>query len=515
MSEQSRQKEFEEESGISKKQKLQDDIMSQQPEEHKETENLFQTVGEAAQTVDDEQSEEHVDSSEVRHTGAHDAEGHPVQEIDSLCMNCHEQGVTRLLLTSIPYFGQIVLMSFECSHCGFKNSELQPAGQIAEMGSRYILKIETKEDFNRQIIKHETCNCKFIELDIEIPAKRGQLTTVEGLLSEMIDDLEMDQPQRKEIQPETYIKIEEFIKKVRSTINAEEGRLPITLMLDDPSGNSWIEYVPGEPQHKWSRVEYNRTPQQNVDLGLVSADEVAQHEQAVAQQEAAEKQESRDRNPPASTFISDETDIENFANEVQTFHATCSSCYADCATHMKLVNIPHFKDVIIMSTNCERCGYKSNEVKTGGAIPDQGRRVTLYCDDPEDLARDILKSETCGLVVPELNLDLTPGTLGGRFTTLEGLLVQVREELYSRVFTASSDSMTPEVKARWEGFFEKLDLAIDGKVKFTIVMEDPLAASYIQNVYAPDPDPNMKIEEFERTHQQNEDLGLLDMIVDN
>ena len=51
--------------------------------------------------------------------------------------------------------------------------------------------------------------------------------------------------------------------------------------------------------------------------------------------------------------------IENFSNEVQTFAATCSSCYKPCETHMKTVNIPHFKDVILMSTVCDHCGYKS------------------------------------------------------------------------------------------------------------------------------------------------------------
>ena len=45
-------------------------------------------------------------------------------------------------------------------------------------------------------------------------------------------------------------------------------------------------------------------------------------------------------------------------------------------------------------------------------------------------------------------------------------------------------------------------------------MEDPLASSYIQNVYAPDNDPNMTIEEFERTFDQNEGLGLNDIKTD-
>ena len=50
---------------------------------------------------------------------------------------------------------------------------------------------------------------------------------------------------------------------------------------------------------------------------------------------------------------------------------------------------------------------------------------------------------------------------------------------------------------------------------FTVILEDPLANSYIQNLYAPDPDPNMTTEAFDRTWEQNEDLGLNDMKVEN
>jgi hypothetical protein len=44
-----------------------------------------------------------------------------------------------------------------------------------------------------------------------------------------------------------------------------------------------------------------------------------------------------------------------------------------------------------MSTNCHDCGYRDNEVKTGGAISDKGRRTILKVEDSEDLSRDILK----------------------------------------------------------------------------------------------------------------------------
>ena len=53
-----------------------------------------------------------------------------------------------------------------------------------------------------------------------------------------------------------------------------------------------------------------------------------------------------------------------------------------------------------MSTNCEACGYKDNEVKSGSAISAQGKKITLKVEDLEDLSRDILK-------VPSLCLDLS------------------------------------------------------------------------------------------------------------
>jgi zinc finger protein len=44
-----------------------------------------------------------------------------------------------------------------------------------------------------------------------------------------------------------------------------------------------------------------------------------------------------------------------------------------------------------MSTNCQSCGYKDNEVKSGGAVSEKGKKIVLKVDDPEDLSRDLLK----------------------------------------------------------------------------------------------------------------------------
>ena len=63
-----------------------------------------------------------------------DEVGKPIEEIESLCMRCGEQGITRLLPTYIPYFKEVIVMSFSCPHCGERNSEIQSAGEIQPKG---------------------------------------------------------------------------------------------------------------------------------------------------------------------------------------------------------------------------------------------------------------------------------------------------------------------------------------------------------------------------------------------
>ena len=113
--------------------------------------------------------------------------------------------------------------------------------------------------------------------------------------------------------------------------------------------------------------------------------------------------------------------------------------------------------------------------------------------------------------IPEIELVLQAGTLGGRFTTVEGILDQIYEELSDKVF-ASGDSRSD--KDSFEQFLKKLKAVKNVEHPFTLILDDPLANSYLQNLYAPEPDPNMTIEMYDRTWQQNEELGLNDMKVE-
>lgn len=193
-------------------------------------------------------------------------------------------------------------------------------------------------------MKSETCTVSFPELILEIPAQRGHLTTIEGVLANVIEDLAADQLVRKHTDPASYEKIEAFCDRIKNVIAGErQGSFPFHIKLDDPAGNSWVEPQPGDPRGKWVRTDYMRTKEQSEGLGLTdTGDTGVQHssEDASAATGGGEGQ----------------TDGDFRHSEVHTFPATCSSCVRPCNTYMKFVEIPHFKEVVLMSTVCDDCG---------------------------------------------------------------------------------------------------------------------------------------------------------------
>lgn len=114
--------------------------------------------------------------------------------------------------------------------------------------------------------------------------------------------------------------------------------------------------------------------------------------------------------------------------------------------HSLITGIPYFKEVIIMATNCDACGHRTNEVKSGSGISEKGVKITLRITDPIDISRDVLKSETCSMSIPELDFEVGAGTLGGKFTTLEGLLGAMKDQLTGHNPLVCGDSATTSVK---------------------------------------------------------------------
>lgn len=432
-----------------------------------------------------------------------------VTEIESLCVNCHSNGMTRILLTRIPYYKNVVIMSFSCEECGFENNEIQPGGAYAEMGVRWTLRVEEQLDLNRQVVKSDYTSIRIPELDFEIPSQsqKGEVTTVEGIVSRAIAGLNQDQETRRSQHPEAAAQIEAFICRLQELRDGKTW----TLEMEDISGNTFIEN-PEAPKKdpRSERIDFKRTKEQNHTLGIFMHEEVSEEPTPTT---------------PSLPLVSDslltpmspdEYSYEQLsADEVLRFRTNCPDCNAPADTNMKITNIPHFKEVVIMATICDACGHRTNEVKSGGGVADKGVRFEVRIAGKDDFSRDILKSETCCMEIPELELEVGGNALGGRFTTAEGLVRATADQL------ANSPGIVGDAPGinnqRLERFIDSLNEVLECKKQITIVLDDPAGNSYVQSL-ADDPaqpDEGLKITRYERTYEQNEELGLNDIKTEN
>ncbi|KAL7433727.1 hypothetical protein ACHAXM_003700 [Skeletonema potamos] len=211
-------------------------------------------------------------------------------------------------------------------------------------------------------------------------------------------------------------------------------------------------------------------------------------------------------------------------NDQMKFPTNCPSCGASTNTDMCVIDIPHFKEAIIMSLTCEKCGYKSNEVKGGGEISSLATRITLRAETAQDMSRDVVKSDAASLAIPEIDLELNESGLGV-YTTVEGLLMKMHDELKQASSFASIDRESSTNHDKFDNFLSELKNMAEGKrLPFTLVVTDPFSNSFIgpipesgqsillqQTDQSISDDKRITIEEFNRSHELNDMFGLNDM----
>merc|ERR1711953_396948 len=372
-------------------------------------------------------------------------------------------------------------------------NEIQSGGKVELNGSRTIAIIEGARDLNRQVVKSEHCTVKIKELDFEIPpqTQKGSLTTVEGLIQRSAEGLRETAKMNMATNPEWASAVLAFCVDKLEPITQQK----FTLILDDPSGYSTIEnlHLPF-PDPKLEIRYYGRTKEQNEALGLQHDDQA---------------------------IIKDDLAAGDGGLDTQ-----------------KQVQIPFFKEVTIMAVACDHCGYRSNEVKAGGGIEPKGKKHILKIRTKEDFARDILKSDMASIQIPELEWDIGMGCIAGKFTTLEGILNDLKEHLIDKNPFAMGDSATADRNERYETFKSNVDKILSLEIEASFILDDPSGNSYIlrydsyrmksnprkinqspnlsySSLTAPDPDPQLEEIEYERSWDQNEELGLNDMKTEN
>ena len=463
------------------------------------------------------------------------------------CPACQgDKAATTLLLKSVPYFREITVMNLSCAVCGYRNAQTSFGGSIQDKGQRITLTVTHSRDLNRQFVKSDSASLYFPALKLEIPASKqqGKITTLEGMLQKTAEDLTQQQSERLLVRDvDNFHRCASVIDTLRCWLgqkeitskddNVENENTPIfpwDVILDDPAGNSFIEN-PQAPQQdpQLSIVQYLRTPEQDTSLGLLPP----RHTEMIS------VHTKDDSNPcyKAHALLQETVDSSEHwdpNSEVIKFPTPCPNCSSPTETNMSTTNIPHFQQFILMCMVCSACGYRSNDIQgNGGAISEYGTRLILNVTDMNDLSRDVLKSDTAAIHIPEIDLEVGGGSLGGLYSTVEGILTKIVEHLETSNPFAMGDSAeqrqgdAPLTDGdRFRIFFNKMRAMIQGQnIPFRFILVDPLSNSFI----GPRPqktasgivtsetesrqlvDESLIREEYERSHAEKEVLGLNDI----
>jgi zinc finger protein len=139
-------------------------------------------------------------------------------------------------------------------------------------------------------------------------------------------------------------------------------------------------------------------------------------------------------------------------------------------------------------------------VQFAGRLPDYGVEILFRCLAPEDLNREIIKSEHCSIEMEELELTIPPAKRA-EITTIESLLLRAHEDLLPTL--SSQPALDEDKLAKLNSFLAKLKAYSEGKhFPLTLKLRDPSGNSNIKNPFAPRIDKHMKIRSFKRTKEE-------------
>jgi zinc finger protein len=152
------------------------------------------------------------------------------------CPCCNTQIEYLYKTENIPYFSDILIISAICPECGYKfvDTQLLKHGEPA----RHTLAVNSEDDLAVRVVRSMSASIEIPELGVRIdpgPQCQGFVSNVEGVLNRIEGVVKGAISWGNEVERENAAALLADIVKVKA------GTFPITLILEDPCGNSGIE----------------------------------------------------------------------------------------------------------------------------------------------------------------------------------------------------------------------------------------------------------------------------------
>jgi zinc finger protein len=150
----------------------------------------------------------------------------------------------------------------------------------------------------------------------------------------------------------------------------------------------------------------------------------------------------------------------------------CPYCEREIQYLYQTENIPFFSDILIVSGRCE-CGYRhADTMVLGEAEP---ARWEILVEGPEELSARVVRSASAAIRIPELGVEIDPGpACEGFVSNVEGVLERIEDVVTGVLTWAEGEERENALALR-----ERIGLAREGSVPFTLSIEDPSGNSVI------------------------------------
>jgi len=179
-------------------------------------------------------------------------------------------------------------------------------------------------------------------------------------------------------------------------------------------------------------------------------------------------------------FSNDKLSSKNIDKELKLLAketGICPSCGRETLEiRAYIYEVPIVGPVLLTIANCNSCNYRFRDLVPAKSL---GRKVKIiiHVKETNDLRVIFYKSPTAMIKIPEEGLEITPGPAAmGQITTVDGILEGI---LY--YLPPICDQMDNPTKCR--EVMSHLQEAMEGRKPFTLIIEDPLGASFVIKNY--------------------------------
>lgn len=161
----------------------------------------------------------------------------------------------------------------------------------------------------------------------------------------------------------------------------------------------------------------------------------------------------------------------------QSFTTTtsCPLCNSDLIINWRGDDIPFFGEIMHIASRCGGCGFRVTDTLI--LAQREPVRYELKLEGPEDLNIRVVRSTSGTIRIPELGIDVEPGSVSESFVSnVEGVLDRILDVVVTACKWHAEDPAKYAVGLEVQ---QALRDAIDGKRELTLIIEDPMGNSAI------------------------------------